>query len=539
MDTRQGDKQMINNITIVGGGSAGWMTAATLVKAFPEKQISVIESKDFPIVGVGESTLGGIRTWTRFIGLDEADFFPATDASLKMSIKFTDFYKKNSGGFHYPFGQPFAPYDENPFDVWHKKKHYYPETPTSDLTACLFPASSLWENNKYSTNANGEFDNFVPDRDVAYHFDATKFGQWLKNNYCIPRGVTLIVDSVKKVFVNESGVEKLLMESGSELTADLFIDCTGWKSLLLGDALQEPFESYADMLPNNRAWATQVPYKNIEKELEPYTNCTAIGNGWVWNIPLWSRIGTGYVYSDKFIDPEDAKKEFKKHLKTKMVVERTEEEIENFQFKDVQMRIGIHNKTFVKNVVAIGLSAGFIEPLESNGLFSVHEFLHKLLAVLKRNDISQFDRDMYNVSCRNLFHGFSKFVALHYALSHRDDTPYWKAIKNKSFVDQHGDPYSLTRVDNFYELGNSFMNVWFYPPNIGGIPYIATGERLFMWDDYRDSTSSLIHQYNPLESIKPILESWEVRKNQWAKEASKMPTLYEHLKKTYYTKDKL
>ena len=176
------------------------------------------------------------------------------------------------------------------------------------------------------------------------------------------------------------------------------------------------------MLPNDSAWATRIQYKNKKKELVPYTNCTAIENGWVWNIPLWSRIGTGYVFSSKFVDDETALKEFKKHLGQ-----------EDLEFKKIKMRVGIHKRLWVKNVVAIGLSAGFIEPLESNGLYTVHEFLVKLIRNLGRENISQWDRDNFNFQCKHMFREFSEFVALHYALSHREDTEYWINCKNKSW----------------------------------------------------------------------------------------------------------
>ena len=123
------------------------------------------------------------------------------------------------------------------------------------------------------------------------------FGQWLKNNFCIPRGVKNIRQTVINIPTNDNGIQHLALDNGDIVTADLFIDCTGWKSLLLDKTLNEPFISWEDTLPNNKAWATQVDYKEKEKELEGYTNCTAIDNGWIWNIPLWSRLGTGYVYS--------------------------------------------------------------------------------------------------------------------------------------------------------------------------------------------------------------------------------------------------
>lgn len=378
----------VNKIVIVGGGSSGWISAATLIKAFPDKNIQVIESPDVPIIGVGESTLGGLRHWTRYIGLDEHSFFPYTDASYKLSIKFTDFYKKDGGSFHYPFGRAITQGERNPYYDWHLKKYYFPNTPVQDFVNDLFPSSALINSNKFSENRLGEFDNFIPEDWVAYHFDATKFGSWLRDEYCIPKEVVHISSTVKKINTDVDGIKNLELSNGEIITADLFIDCTGFNSLLLGDALEETFESLSDMLPNNRAWATRLEYKEKEKELEGFTNCTAIENGWCWNIPLWSRIGTGYVYSDKFVSSEDALEEFKKYLMSeKMLIPRTREEVDSLEYKDIKMRVGIHRKTFVKNVVAIGLSAGFIEPLESNGLFSAHEFIFKLVDILQEEKL--------------------------------------------------------------------------------------------------------------------------------------------------------
>jgi tryptophan halogenase len=527
----------IDQIVIVGGGSAGWMTAATLIKAFPNKQITVIESKDVPIIGVGESTLSGIRRWTRFIGLDEDSFFSHTDASLKLSIKFTDFYKKNSGSFHYPFGFPVAEEGRNPFTDWHLKKYFYPDTPVDDMVRCLFPSSALFENNKFSRNENGEFGHFNPDNDVAYHFDAVKFGNWLRDHYCKPNGVTHIINTVIDIDTDADGISQLILENNDVVTADLYIDCTGWKSLLLGEALKEPFKSYSDMLPNNKAWATRLPYKNKSQELESFTNCTAIENGWCWNIPLWSRLGTGYVYSDKFVTKEEALEQFKEYLMSdKMIIPRTKAEIENLEFKELTMRVGIHQRTFVKNVVAIGLSAGFIEPLESNGLFSVHEFLFYLVDILNRNEINQFDRDMYNVSVQDLFDNFAKFVAMHYALSHRDDSDYWKHIRNKSFTDNTGDPYCsyYGRSDAFYNMAWRYMSEWGHPIGKAGIPYISTGLHVFMMNVSRVENLEYRTQSSLLDKTKPIWNHWEVQKEKWKQQADKCLTLEQYLNNRFY-----
>jgi flavin-dependent dehydrogenase len=393
-------------ILIVGGGSAGWMTAATLESQFPNYKISLIESKNISTVGVGESTLGQIVDWMRLLKIEDKDFMKYVDGSYKLSIKFTDFYKKEEA-FHYPFGTPPLSQTRAGTNDWWFKKMLYSKTPYSDYADCTYPLQMAYVNqNKF------DIDEVVR----AYHFDATKFGLWLKDKYC--KKIKHIVEDVVSIEQDDNGIKSL----NNKYTADLYIDCTGFKSLLLDKTLKEPFESYSDMLPNDSAWATKIQYKNKEKELVPYTNCTAIENGWVWNIPLWSRIGTGYVYSSKFVDDETALKEFKQHLGQ-----------EDLEFKNIKMRVGIHNRLWVKNVVAIGLSAGFIEPLESNGLFSVHEFLIKLVRNLQRDRISQWDKDNFNFQCKHMFKSFAEFVGLHYALSHRNDTEYWKNCLNKNW----------------------------------------------------------------------------------------------------------
>jgi len=393
-------------ILIVGGGSAGWMTAATLESQFPNYKISLIESKNISTVGVGESTLGQITDWMRLLKIKDEDFIKHVDGSYKLSIKFTDFYKKGEA-FHYPFGRTVVEANKSDTNDWWFKKILDPKTPYSDYADCMYPLQMAYVNqNKFNINEVTK----------AYHFDATKFGLWLKNNYC--KKIKHIVEDVVSIEQDENGIKSL----NNKHKADLYIDCTGFKSLLLDKTLKEPFESYSDMLPNDSAWATRIKYKDKEKELVPYTNCTAIENGWVWNIPLWSRIGTGYVYSSKFVDDDTALKEFKKHLGRN-----------DLEFKNIKMRVGIHNRLWVKNVVAIGLSAGFIEPLESNGLYTVHEFLNKLVRNLGRDKISQWDRDNFNYQCKHMFKEFSEFVGLHYALSHRDDTEYWKNCLNKTW----------------------------------------------------------------------------------------------------------
>jgi len=494
----------VKSITIVGGGSAGWMTAATLLKAFPNKNISLIESPNIATIGVGESTIQGIRKWIKYLEIDDRDFLSATEGSYKLSIKFTDFYKKGES-FHYPFGDPNTHKNLSGLNDWWFKKFVYPQTPNSDYADCTYPLQMAYVNqNKFNKEKTT----------YAYHLDATKFGIWLRDKYCIPRGIKHIKEEIETIEQDEDGIVSL----NNKHKADLFIDCTGFKSLLLNKTLNEPFESYADLLPNNAAWATKIPYQDKQKQLVPYTTCTAVQNGWVWNIPLWSRIGTGYVYSDKYISDDDALKQFQNYLKTK-----------ELEFRNIKMKVGIHRRLWVKNVCAIGLAAGFIEPLESNGLYSVHEFLFYLIRNLQREKVSQWDKDNFTFQCKHLFRDFAEFVALHYALSHREDTPYWKANFNKQWEEKLIN-LKPTLINGF--LTASFDRSKNYRfNNFGGLHCIAAGMN---WSP----TDRFTLEYTSECDIHALKRKWEsfikqlnLRKKEYNKQITKELRLYSFLHK--------
>jgi len=516
--------KQIKKIVIVGGGSAGWMTASTFIARLPGRDITLIESPNIPTVGVGESTLGFINEWIRLLGIKDQEFMKHCDASYKLSIRFTDFYRKGAGSFHYPFGGINLDGNHSDKNDWYFKKMFFPETPVSDYADCIYPIMSLVNQNKISDKRD-----IVPgysiENDCAYHFDASKFGQWLKDNYSIPKGVKHISAEVKDIHTDEDGIKKLILDSGEEITADLFVDCTGFRSVLYSK-MDVPFISMADMLPNNSAWATQVPYTDKKNQLVGYTDGHAIDNGWVWNIPLWSRIGTGYVFSDKYIDDDGALNEFKEHLKQKNLYN------ENLQFKKLKFRVGIYKKLWYKNVVPIGLSAGFIEPLESNGLFSVHMFLSKLIRVLDRVPeayVSQIDKDGYTYECRNIFKNFCEFVALHYALSHRDDTKYWRDVGSREYTQ---DFYDVSKTHNsaFLNTTSSRYNN-FYCDN-GGINCIATGLNFFATD------ANALDQYDYNEQSKKdwlwAAHKLTQKRDLWVKLVKDEPYLYDYLKEKIY-----
>ncbi len=496
----------VDNIVIVGGGSAGWMTAATLRKAFPKKNIVLVESANIPTVGVGESTLGQINRWMQFIGVDDEQFMPETNASYKMSIKFTDFAKEGVA-FHYPFGTSMGG-SIDPFRDWHEVRSHYPEMPVTDYVDTFWPNSALFNSNKYTDS----FSNLNPNNDVAYHFDAAAFGKWLREYKC-PDVLRLETD-VMGVTKREDGSIVCLITPEGNIYGDLFIDCTGFKSFLLSKHMEEPFVSYENLLPNNRAWACALPYEDKEKELEPYTNCTAIENGWCWNIPLWSRLGTGYVYSDKFVSDEEALEQFQQYLMSdKMVVPRTWEQIKDLEYRPISMRVGIHERPFVKNVVAIGLAMGFLEPLESNGLLTTHESLFWLIDVLNRGTVTEFDRYLFNDKVRGFFDEFAKFLFIHYAMSERDDTEYWRSVQERSaefpgFVQAFMDNYTL--------------------PTTTGVGFIATGMDYRFINRWRQETEERWAKDNK--------EWYDGMKRRWREEADKAPTLHDWLKENIHVR---
>lgn len=404
----------IKNILVVGGGSSGWMAASALCKYFGDKiKVSVVEGKSSSPVGVGESTIIPFNRFLGLVGLKDTDWMRHCDATYKASIRFTDFSEIGKT-FEYPFG---GTANDRSLGQWSMLNAY---TKNKDQNAfCEFFNDTyfLAKHNRLTKNSDGKLD-FSFTKDTAYHFDASLFGKFLKKKICDPAGVEYFVDDIVSVEKDSSGyLTSIVGDSGTKYTADLYVDCTGFKSLLLEKEMGSEFISYKPWLSNDRAIATKIKYKNKKVDLNNVTNCTALSSGWAWNIPLWSRVGTGYVYSSDFISDEDAEKEFKQYLG-----------IDDVEFNKIHIRHGVHKRAWVKNVVGIGLSYGFIEPLESTGLVSTHALIEGLVEVLDRRDlkVSAFDKDGFNYAMQSVLNGYKDFVALHYRLSSREDTPYWK-----------------------------------------------------------------------------------------------------------------
>lgn len=453
----------IDSVTIVGGGTSGWMTAAAFCKILPEIKVTLIESPNIKTVQVGESTLQQFNQYLNLMELKDSDWMKHCDATYKVSIKFTDFREINSE-FHYPFGRHNAEHMIRGLDTWPIIRQLNPEYNTLDKFACFYnPLVNLAITNKMTDNDDNMIPNFFFDEDTAYHLDAIKFGTYLRDKICIPSGMTHIksnvVDIVKKV---NGDIDYLILEDSQNISSDLFIDCTGFKSLLLEESMGSKFISFNDTLLNDKALAAKIPYDDINQELENFTNCTAIESGWVWNIPLWSRIGTGYCYSSKFASREQAEKEFRKYLKTKGKTLP-----DDYEFNEINIRHGKREKAWVGNVIGVGLSYAFIEPLESTGLLTTHDNIYKLIRIMQRRDrwVSGLDKSIFNKYLDNMIDGTRSFIEIHYALSMRSDTDYWKYVTSIEY-------------DNDYDVSQLATNCLMYSNYKdlkGGLPYITAG----------------------------------------------------------------
>jgi hypothetical protein len=421
-------------IIIVGGGSSGWLVASALIKKFPKYQITLVESPNIPTIGVGESTTTLVRNFIKhYLKIDEADFLKKTDGIFKMSVRFNDFV--NIGEFYdYPFGSPFVDSSVG-VSSWDLVKNNYKNLSNNDFVKFSYPSYSLFSKNKISKNEKNEFDNFNYNLNLGYHFDANKLGEYLKNNFCIPRGVKHVIANVKDIKFYNDEVECVILENDYKIYGELFIDCTGFKSIILGNKMKPNFIKVSNKLLNNSAWATPVKYKNVYKEMQPYTTATAIENGWCWYTPIASRIGNGYAYSEDFVDSDNALKEFKKYLLNNKNYNFCTKEVEELPFFQIKMKTGFYEKSMIKNVVGIGMSSGFLEPLEGTGLHFIIEQVINLFKIIENGFPNQFLIDAFNLKIKDMYETWTDSLLLIYLLTKRKDTEYWKHVFNMSAVD--------------------------------------------------------------------------------------------------------
>lgn len=407
----------IKRIAIVGGGNAGWLAANHLgaeLSRDPEIEITLIESKDIPVIGVGEGTVPLIRNSLQTFGISEVDLLLHCDATFKTAIKFANWMSSEKYGqdnfYYHTFDAPYpSGYDVTYYWLGNREEAYY-----SKLSATYYVA----ERNRCPKRPDSPpYKGLV---NYAYHFDAAKFTMLLSDNAKKRFGIRHIYETIKQVIQQDDGSLKgFQYESGGYEEFDFYIDCSGFSSLLFGKTLNVPFVNKSDIILTDTALALQVPTDPTE-ELFPYTKATAHDAGWVWDIPLTTRRGTGLVYSSKHMNDEEALQAFSKyHGKN----------LEKSNFRKIPMKAGFREKFWEKNCVTLGLAQGFVEPLEATSLF-VTDFCAGMIA--KKIPVNKEEIPVYAKSCNEvatiIWERIFDFIQLHYCISDRRDTQFWRDV---------------------------------------------------------------------------------------------------------------
>ncbi|HEX5055890.1 MAG TPA: tryptophan halogenase family protein [Gammaproteobacteria bacterium] len=421
--------QPIRKIVIVGGGTSGWLAAAILSHHFKNElcQVELVESAEIGTVGIGESTVPPFVGLIRRLGIDERDFIHATQATYKLGIKFVDWHSRSSGYFH-PFGALGRPIDSHDFyQCWLKARALGDTSALQDFSPCNVMAE------------NGRF--FEPEKaqntpiggaNYALHVDASEVALYLRR-YAETRGVIRHEGLVTSAGRSSNGfIENVVLADGRRIDGDFFIDCTGFKALLIEKQLGAGFEDWSQYLPCDRAIAlkTQSPGPIL-----PFTLATARKAGWTWRIPLRHRVGQGYVYASRFCSDADAKSTLIKSLDGTIVDEP----------RLIHFMTGRRREIWRQNCLALGLAAGFIEPLESTAIHLIARGMEFFLRYFPDRDCDPALIREYNRRMAGDYEEVRDFIVLHYAATAREDTPFWRWCKGISLPDSLRERIELFR----------------------------------------------------------------------------------------------
>ena len=429
------NENSIRSVVIVGGGTAGWMTAAALANAIRTGcSITLIESEEIGTVGVGEATIPPIRTFNEALGIAENDFVAATQGSFKLGIQFIDWGKQDHAYFH-PFGTYGRYFDFLPLHQYWLAAQARGEAPELDELCMAWAAA---KRGKFAP-PSPEQRNVLSTYDYAYHFDAGLYAQFLRR-YAEARGVVRVEGKVGNVGLDGATgyVSHVTMADGRRIEGDLFVDCSGFRGLLIEGALKTGYQDWSHWLPCDSAFA--VPCEKVGAPT-PYTRSTAREAGWQWRIPLQHRTGNGHVFCSQFISDDEAAGVLMANLDGKALADP----------RKLTFTTGRRNLFWNKNVVAVGLASGFMEPLESTSIHLIQSSIARLTAFFPHAGFDQTDIDEFNLHADFEFDKIRDFLIMHYHATERDDTPFWNYCRTMDV------PESLTRkMDLFRSNGRIF-----------------------------------------------------------------------------------
>ncbi len=408
-------------ILIVGGGTAGWMTAALMAHHWASKgvQISLLESSTIGIIGVGEGATPKMRRFFQTLGIPDQEWMPACNATYKCGIRFPQWSTRPGyESYYHPF---FTMSDDASIRAFHHNVTLRQQNIDVQANPDWFFLSN-WVAKKRCAPLPDPRSRY--ESDYAYHFDARLIGEFLRH-WASARGVRHLVDTVTRVQQTENGdIAGVETEQHGLVDADFFVDCTGFANLLSGKTLGVPFMSYKPWLFNDRAVAMPTPLENPQS-LPSETLSTAMKCGWAWKIPLTNRYGNGYVYSSDFIEPDAAERELRAHLQL------TDD---SGEARHLQMRVGRLERTWERNCVAIGLAQGFVEPLEATALMIVQDTVEQFIASFGTARALERQRAEFNDKINRVYDSIRDYIQMHYKLNTRTDTPYWIAARDNPNV---------------------------------------------------------------------------------------------------------
>ena len=421
----------LRSVVVVGGGTAGWLAAACLNRSFGARvDVTVVESERIGRIGVGEATVPTLRHTFQFLGMREEEWMPRCNATFKAAVKHVGWRKPRHGrphAYYHPFFS--EPYQlGNAFGI--STLHYWLENwmrgdrrPFGDVAN---PLPALCELNKAPKPAPGS-ELPGPGFSYAYHFDAAMIAMYL-GDLAKSRGVRHLVGDIERAELDDRGnVRRLHTQQGSVIEGDLFVDCSGFRSLLLEQTLGEPFVSLNDMLLCDAAVAMPASNNPERDDLRPYTQANAMGDGWIWEIPLCHHDGTGYVYCSQTTSAAEAEQTLRGFLGSRV--------LQNVLANHIRMRVGYHRRMWVNNVVAIGLSGCFVEPLESTTIYLIERAIHLLIRQFPDSDFDDARRRTFNDEMRGAFDDIRDFIVMHYCLTDRDDTEFWRRVRSAPVPD--------------------------------------------------------------------------------------------------------
>ncbi len=455
------NKNKIHKVVIAGGGTAGWMAAASLAKLLGKTlDVTLIESDEIPTVGVGEATIPTLLTLHELLGINEREFMSEVNGTFKLGISFENWRNLNEDYIH-SFGFTGKDCWAAGFQhFWLKGHKMGVAKEFGDYCGELIAAKQ----NKFAITPKHGLN-------YAYHFDAGAYAMFLRR-LAEKHGAKRVEGKIVNVAQNnESGfIEKLTLASGKEVEGDLFIDCSGFRGLLIEQTLHAGYDDWSHWLPMNSAVAMQT--ENTQEPI-PYTRSIARDAGWQWRIPLQSRTGNGLVFCDRYISDDEAIQTLVSNVEGKPVTEP----------RVLKFKTGMRRKHWTKNCIAMGLSSGFIEPLESTSIHLIQRSITRLMQMFPYDGIREPDVNEFNSQMEFEILNIRDFIVLHYHVTNRNDTPFWRFCKSMSIPD------SLKhRIELFKQTGRVFQ-----------VPTELFGEN--SWTQVMLGQGLMPEQYHPIVNM--------------------------------------